>query len=458
MDTLEEQLNNFFDSNQSKLNKFPIIKVIYRPITIHIHQWLEQFENKDYFIWSKPNKNLAWTSRKAPSIKSQKRRVLTCFGFTNEKEKNGLYNFGLSEDGKKARDLYFSKKGYKNQNEIPDYLRKVFYKSISETNLNNINIGTNIVLRALNMIANEGYFYTSSPSLKFAPDIIKAFCIKYFKGGESPDLLNWVYGIIGPLKIVRETNLNPKTLLGISKEDSKKIKVYELTSLGINLIESLSIVSKNFVETKKISEKKENDKNLEIIKTLSPDEYFDRRNRVITAKKIKIKDFTETRNLEKFLKQSNTKSSIRYKTNPRLTAQTRKESTQMHDVALFHAKNFVQNKKIKVHYDPIDMYFEFEQKMHIFEVKSWIPSNLTGQFRKGIAQLLDYEYQFKFEDETFKDKECFKHLLFHSDPSELFRSHYIRLMKDLKISLCYINNKILTWHKDFKNNDPFLKN
>ena len=34
-----------------KLNKFPIIKVIYRPITIHIHQWLEQFENKDYFIW-----------------------------------------------------------------------------------------------------------------------------------------------------------------------------------------------------------------------------------------------------------------------------------------------------------------------------------------------------------------------------------------------------------------------
>ena len=59
--------------------------------------------------------------------------MLTCFGFTNEKEKNGLYNFGLSEDGKKARDLYFSKKGYKNQNEIPDYLRKVFYKSISET-------------------------------------------------------------------------------------------------------------------------------------------------------------------------------------------------------------------------------------------------------------------------------------------------------------------------------------
>ena len=130
----------------------------------------------------------------------------------------------------------------------------------------------------------------------------------------------------------------------------------------------------------------------------------------------------------------------------------------MHDVALFHAKNFVQNKKIKVHYDPIDMYFEFEKKMHIFEVKSWIPSNLTGQFRKGIAQLLDYEYQFKFEDETFKDKECFKHLLFHSDPSELFRSHYIRLMKDLKISLCYINNKILTWHNDFKDNDPFLKN
>ena len=57
------------------------------------------------------------------------------------------------------------------------------------------------------------------------------------------------------------------------------------------------------------------------------------------------------------------------------------------------------NTKIKVHYDPIDMYFEFEKKMHIFEVKSWIPSNLTGQFRKGIAQLLDYEYQFKFEDE-----------------------------------------------------------
>ena len=84
MGTLEEQLNDFFDSNQTKLNKFPIIKVIYRPITIHIHQWLEQFENKDYFIWSKPNKNLAWTSRKAPSIKSQKRRVLTCFGFTNE--------------------------------------------------------------------------------------------------------------------------------------------------------------------------------------------------------------------------------------------------------------------------------------------------------------------------------------------------------------------------------------
>ena len=164
METLGDQLNNFFDLNQPKLKKFPIIKVIYRPITIHIHQWLEQFENKDYFIWNKPNKNLAWTTRKAPSIKSQKRRVLTCFGFTNEKEKNGLYNFGLSEDGKQARDLYFSRKGYKNLHEIPDYLRKVFFRSIANTNAKNINIGTNIVLRALNMIANEGYFYTSSPN------------------------------------------------------------------------------------------------------------------------------------------------------------------------------------------------------------------------------------------------------------------------------------------------------
>ena len=115
MGTLEEQLNNFFDSNQSKLNKFPIIKVIYRPITIHIHQWLEQFENKDYFIWSKPNKNLAWTSRKAPSIKSQKRRVLTCFGFTNEKKKMDCIILVFLKMVKKARDLYFSKKDIKTK-------------------------------------------------------------------------------------------------------------------------------------------------------------------------------------------------------------------------------------------------------------------------------------------------------------------------------------------------------
>ena len=81
METLGNQLNNFFDLNKSKLKKFPIVKVIFRPITIHIHEWLDQFEKKDYFIWNKPNKNLIWTTRKAPSIRSQKRRVLTCFGF-----------------------------------------------------------------------------------------------------------------------------------------------------------------------------------------------------------------------------------------------------------------------------------------------------------------------------------------------------------------------------------------
>ena len=454
MEILGNQLNNFFDSNQLKLKKFPIIKVIYRPITIHIHQWLEQFEKKDYFIWNKPNKNLAWTTRKAPSIRSQKRRVLTCFGFTKEIEKNGLFNFGLSEDGKQARDLYFKKKGNKNRNEIPDYVRKVFYKSIADTNINNINIGTNIVLRALNMIANERYFFTSSPSLKTAPDVIRTFCFQYFNHtGKSPDLLNWVNGIIGPLKIIEESNLSSKTLLGLSNEDSKKIKVHKLTSFGINLINSLSVTSEKYSASKKIQQEVETEKNSEIIRTLSPEEYFDRRNRTIQVKKIKPREISDSRDIIKFLTPKSTKSSIRSKVDPSLTAKTRKESSQKHIVALFHAKNYLEDKKIKPLESNIDLYFKLNERYHIFEIKSWVPSNLKDQFRKGITQLLEYEYLNK--QEIFENKECVKHLLFHSDPSELFRHYWYGLMRELNISLCYIEDKKLIWHKEFKSYDPF---
>ena len=104
------------------------------------------------------------------------------------------------------------------------------------------------------------------------------------------------------------------------------------------------------------------------------------------------------------------------------------------------------------------MYFELKDTMHIFEIKSWIPKNLPNQFRKGIAQLLDYEYQYKYEEEQFKNKDCVKHLLFHSDPSELFRNYWYGLMRELNISLCYIEDKKLIWHKEFRDCDPFFHN
>ena len=129
-----------------------------------------------------------------------------------------------------------------------------------------------------------------------------------------------------------------------------------------------------------------------------------------------------------------------------------------HQTAYHHAKQFIFSKKKKPYDIPgnVDLYFQDIDLFHLFEIKSWVPANLHSQFRDGNIKLLEYTFQNK--STHFNKSECSMHLLFHNDPTNYFRPYWIEFMKSLNINLCFMQDKKIVWHKDFKNNDPFLKN
>ena len=460
MQSIGENLNLIYKINSKKLNSLPTVKVIFRPITLHFHDWMAQFENNNHFDYKSPNLLKTWTlkaqnrvlnkpNKCAPSYISQKNRILSCFGFIREEDKRGLYKFNLSKTGVEIRDRYFKNRDYSNKDKLPPYVIEVFHNKIKNTNLQNINVGTNLVIRALRMIANEQYFYTSSSSLKNAPDIIKSFCYEYFNhAGSSPDLLNWVLGTIEDIEIVKRSKINSKSLLDISSSDSNKITVYEITSKGVELINSLNIISDRIIpfDTTNQSFLEVSSKNL--IQGVS-----ERRNRLVTPSSFNPRKLSNN-TFDKNLRSSSLSSGI--KTNPKITQKLRAQSNMRHQTALHHAKQFIFHKRKQPYDIPgnVDLYFKDNDTFHVFEVKSWVPSNLHSQFRDGNIKLLEYTFQNK--STHFKNGECSMHLLFHNDPTEYFREYWIPFMKSLNINLCFMQDKKIVWYKDFKDNDPFL--
>jgi hypothetical protein len=455
MKTIGEQLNLFYKKNQKILdsNHLKPGKVIFRPISKHVHAWFEQFKDKNDFDKKSPNVDRDWIKLDGPSTFSQKRRVISFWGILNEDEKDGLTKFSLNEDGRKLVDLYFKKKGFKEKGEkiLPDYIQDHYIKIIRKTNFDNINKGTSTVLRSLRMIANEGYFFVSSSSLRVAPDIIKSFCFEYFNHtGISPDLLNWVLGIIEPLNIVKETKIKSKDLLDVSLSDSNKIKVYELTYKGIELMNSLSIISEKFLPFENIGQNFIEPSSEQVSENI-----FERRNRLISPSSLSPRKLTNN-TFDGNLRSSNLSS--RGRANPEMTQKLRTQSNMRHQTAYYHAKQFIfqnKNQPFDIHGN-VDLYFKNKGVFHVFEIKSWVPSNLHSQFRDGNIKLLEYTFQNK--STHFKKGECCMHLLFHNDPSDYFRPYWIKFMKSLNINLCFMRDKKIVWHKDFKNNDPFLKN
>ena len=64
----------------------PTVKVIFRPITLHFHDWMAQFKNNNHFDYKSPNLLKTWTlkaqnrvlnkpNKCAPSYISQKNRI-----------------------------------------------------------------------------------------------------------------------------------------------------------------------------------------------------------------------------------------------------------------------------------------------------------------------------------------------------------------------------------------------
>ena len=117
MQSIGENLNLIYKLNNKKLNSFPTVKVIFRPITLHFHDWMAQFKNNDHFDYKSPNLLNTWTlkaqnrvlnrpNKCAPSYISQKNRILSCFGFIREEDRRGLYKFNLSKTGIEIRDKY----------------------------------------------------------------------------------------------------------------------------------------------------------------------------------------------------------------------------------------------------------------------------------------------------------------------------------------------------------------
>ena len=369
-------------------------------------------------------------------------------GILNEKEEDGLTKFSLNNEGRKLVDLYFKNKGYNNKKIIPDYVQEHYIKVIKGTNLNNINKGTSTVIRALRMIANEGHFFVSSSGLRDAPDIIKSFCYEYFNHtGISPDLLNWVLGIIEPLNIVKKSKINSKNLLEVTSSDANKIKVYELTNRGEELINSLSIISEKVLPFANINQtfiEPAAQKITEIIP--------DTRYRKITPSSFSVRELIN----DTFINNLQNKNSISTsRANPELTNKLRYQSNMRHETARQHAKKFIFSKKFQPYDIPgnVDLYFKRDDTFNVFEIKSWVPSNLHPQFRDGLIKLLEYTYQNK--STFFKKGDCIKHLLFHNNPTFYFRPYWMGFMKSLNIGLCYMQDKKIVWHKEFKSYDPF---
>ena len=45
-----------------------------------------------------------------------------------------------------------------------------------------------------------------------------------------------------------------------------------------------------------------------------------------------------------------------------------------------------------------------------------------------------------------------------STKAVFYKWSHIQFLDSLNINLCFMKDKKIVWHKDFKNNDPFLKN
>ena len=179
----------------------------------------------------------------------------------------------------------------------------------------------------------------------------------------------------------------------------------------------------------------------------------ERRNRLIIPSSFNPRKLSNN-TFDKNLRSSSLSSGI--KTNPKITQKLRAQSNMRHQTALHHAKQFIFHKRKQPYDIPgnVDLYFKDNDTFHVFEVKSWVPSNLHSQFRDGNIKLLEYTFQNK--STHFKNGECSMHLLFHNDPTEYFREYWIPFMKSLNINLCFMQDKKIVWYKDFKDNDPFL--
>lgn len=469
METVAGKLDKFYNDNKFLLeertkNQIKAGKCIFRPISVHIHDLIDQFEHKISFNINKPNKITKWAS-KGPSTWSQKRRVFTCFGLTREEEKDGLNILTLSEEGRSLVSEYFkNEKKYKqNTNAIPNFIKKFYIKKIIETNINNINIGTNTILCGLRYIVNENFFYNLNigTSKKFnsfiEKDTIKGYYYKYFNyEGDSGDLLDWVKGILAPLGIIEKTNLKSSEILDITDQSAKKISVWSLTDEGINLVNSLSILKDNF----KKFESESNQSRLPEVKTpniifFTKEEYQLKRSKIPKAKKI------VSRKLDVYKNKFETTKNIlnRKQVNPEHSKAEIAIKTVTHTNTLADAQIYLNSKGFVCSSidGNVDLWFKLKNTCHIFEIKSYA-FDIHATVRKGLIQL--QEYAFQSRNTYFKNCEIKKNLLFSKDPLISIRAypHLIGFIKDLNIGLCYMKDKKIVWHKDFKNNDPFLKN
>ena len=468
MSTPIDVLNNFYIENKNILlpddergrGKVSINpgKKIYRPISRHIHELFDQFEKKNVFDLKKPNKKVLWATE-GSSTWSQKRRTISGFGIINENEKKNPQVISLNNEGKRLRDLYFERKEF-DKNKIPDFFKDSFLNYIQKTNLDNINLMTNTILCALRLAATEGYYFSlnigSANEFKSFSGykLIKSFYLQYFNHTqESGDLLDWVRGILQPLGIIEKSDLEASKILDIDETSAKKIKVFSLTKKGIDLINSLDILKGKITKSiSKVDEKKK----IIVTEYLSAEEHQKRQQHLPSQADIKITRLNTNVN---FQKEHYNKTVNYKKSNPSDSKRATEKAAQIHNYTLSNAGKFIEEngcipEEVK---KQVDLLFVKDGHYHVFEIKSF-KRNPRSRIRDGIAQLL--EYSFINKKKIFNNKKYVLHLLFSKEINEgLDKYPYIiGFLDSLNINLCFMQDKKIVWHKDFKNNDPFLKN
>ena len=386
MEKIRKFLNGIYndESNNFLLNRSDLKpgKKIYRPITKHVHELFLLFENQKYInLANPPKKNIIKNS--APSAISQLRRILTCFGFTNEIEDN-INEISLNKKGVQIRDRYHNefKQGNIFQKEIPEFISNHMIETIKHTNLKNIHIGTNSVLCCLRFIANENFFLKKKKDFKNL--IIKKLLIKYFNyTATSWDFLNWMVGILEPLKIIEKSETYNELAfksLGILDEDRDKIDTYELTLKGKDLLFNLEIYNDYFSRKS-------------IDPYISDDLNFINRSK---SKKISQPSLIDDTKNNFISKKYNQKEELYDLSNKfRLT----EKANKFHEEALKSLTSKLIGLNINCWEDrqSFDLYFKLKEKGYLIEIKSFNESNLEKQIEKGIIQLIKYEvYQNSF--------------------------------------------------------------